>query len=140
MARLLGKWEGRVSLEGRGICLLTLNLRSGKDPQSFAGASTFSCTGGLVPDGAEQRKDPTGLMTMAGRKLNYTSATFDGTAKDGGIVLAATDNIGVSETFQGCGMVSMTLKAFDENRLSVRWRESGQGGCTGGEMLLAHAQ
>jgi hypothetical protein len=37
-------------------------------------------------------------------------------------------------------MVSMTIKPFGDNRMSLRWQETGKGLCQGGEMLLAHAQ
>lgn len=137
MARLLGKWEGRESLGDRGICLLSLELRPGTDRQTYLGFSTFSCTGNALPGNS---KDPVGLGAMMRRKMNYTSASFSGTAEGEGIALRATDNIGVEEAEQGCGMASMTLKPFGDNRMSVRWQETGKGVCTGGEMLLAHAR
>ena len=77
---------------------------------------------------------------MYDRRLNYTSATLNGTARDGGIAFTATENFGVAEALQGCPMASMTLKPFGDNRMSVRWQETGKGVCTGGEMLLEHAR
>lgn len=137
LAKLLGNWQGRESLGGRGVCLLSLELKPGQDRQNYAGFSTFACTGNAVPGTS---KDPVGLGTMMQRAINTTSASFSGTVQEGGIALRATDNIGVDEAAQGCAMVSMTLKAFGDARLSVRWQESGKPECTGGEMLLTHAR
>jgi hypothetical protein len=140
LTKLLGKWEGRVSLADRGVCHLSLELGPGSDRQGFQAFSTFACPGNLLSGGDQARKDPAGLETMMSRAINTTSASFSGKAEDGGIVLHALDNVGVSEAFEGCDMVSMTLKTFGENRMSVRWQETGKGVCTGGEMLLAHAR
>ena len=137
LAKLLGNWEGRESLGGRGVCHLLLELRPGSDRQTYSGFSTFACTGNALPGNS---KDPVGLGTMMQRAMNYTSASFSGTVEGGGILLRATDNIGVEEAAQGCAMVSMTLKPFGDNRMSVRWQETGKAVCTGGEMLLAHAR
>jgi hypothetical protein len=92
--------------------------------------------GNVLPGSA---KDPVGLAETVRRGINTTSASFSGTAQQGGIVLHALDNVGVSEALQGCDMVSMTLKPFGEGRMSVKWQDTGKDLCAGGEMLLGHA-
>jgi hypothetical protein len=137
LVKLLGRWQGAESLPNRGLCTLTLELRQGETPGSFSGFSTLGCMGN-VPTGSA--KDPMALAEAVRRGIDPTSASFSGTAEGGGIALRATDNIGVSQALQGCDMASMTLKPFGDNRISVRWRETGQAVCAGGEMLLGHAR
>lgn len=136
LAKMLGKWGGAESLPNRGMCNLMLELRPGSDHQGFSAFSTLGCLANLPGDS----KDPAGLAERVRRSINPTSASFSGAAGSDGIVLHAIDNIGVSESLQGCDMVSMTVKPFGEGRMSVRWQETGNGVCTGGEMLLARAQ
>jgi hypothetical protein len=121
------------------MCTVGLTLQPGSDPQSFSAFSTLVCMGNFLPGHEDYNKDPVGLAEMARRITNPTSASFSGTAQNGGIALRATDNIGVSEAIQGCDMVSMTLKPFGDNFLSVKWQDTGKAFCAGGEMLLARA-
>jgi hypothetical protein len=137
VAKLIGKWEGGQWLTDRGVCHLSLELRPGNDRQSFSAFSIVGCTGSALPGNS---KDPVGFSNMMRPAMNPTSASFSGTAQGDGVALRATDNIGVAEAVEGCDMVSMTLKPFGDNRMSVRWQDTGKPVCKGGEMLLEHAR
>ena len=135
LRKLAGKWQGGAELN-RGWCRLWVELRPGADPNSFSAFTTFSCNKLPLANGG----NAAAIAEAMRRALNPTSASFSGTEEGGAIVLHATDNIGVGEAFQGCDMASMTLKPFGNSGLTARWQESGQGVCTGGEMLLVRAQ
>jgi hypothetical protein len=138
LSRMLGKWEGIGHSSDRGICLLELEVRPGPEEHGYQVFSTLSCAPGSAREEARLRTDRAGFMAALKGTLNYTSASFSGRAQDGGMVLGAMDNMGVIEG--GCYMASMTLKAFGDARLSVRWQETGNPPCAGGEMLLTHAR
>jgi hypothetical protein len=114
--KLLGIWEGKTSLEGRGNCSLKFEMR--KHFEKFAGYSTLTCPG-------QQR----------GPALNAEAAILSGVAEKG-IVKLNVDKVVDSDT-HNCPPTTFTLTPFGSTQLAAEWQEQG---CSGGHALLTRTK
>jgi hypothetical protein len=110
--KLLGIWEGKTALEGRGNCSVKIELRKHFD--RFAGYSTLTCPG-------QQR----------GPALNAEAAILSGVAEKG-IVKLNVDKV-VDSDAHNCPPTAFTLTPFGSSQLASEWQETN---CSGGHALL----
>jgi hypothetical protein len=114
--KLLGIWNGKTSLEGRGNCSLTFELR--QHFQKFAGYSTLTCPG-------QQR----------GPALNAEAAILSGAAEQGTIQFKLDKVVDTDQ--YGCTPTAFTLRGFGSTQLAADWKEQG---CSGGHALLTRTR
>lgn len=127
-AAVLGFWSGNAVLEGRGYCMLQLELH-GKDVSQIAGYFTLSCDYGVLFGNA--RTDP--AHSAIGR-MDPETAVLTGTPETG-FYRFTVDRV-LNPDVNGCGPSSFTATPFGNNRLAAEWQEPT---CKGGHIILVRA-
>jgi hypothetical protein len=137
---LLGQYVGREMLsEGRGTCVLRLELRRSNKAGEFSGFSNLVCAPLLAEVIAENRKSPRGRAVDARNKAaNPTLATLSGTAVDGSIRMHAVKNFGVRDARNGCAVTTLNVTPGGTNTIDVDWQESLEptGVCRGAQIQM----
>jgi hypothetical protein len=139
--KFLGTWYGFVALP-RGNCSLTVTVSASHDtPHPLAGFSNLSCTQTPLEMLANAKRQTIAeSLVEAAKKLNPTSAILAGDfQQDGSVKFDTTKNIGVTEVSKACSISAMTLTPFAA-QMAVEWKESQQGDCQGGQMILSRGQ
>jgi hypothetical protein len=111
--KLLGIWEGKTAIEGRGNCALKFELRQSPDVR-LAGFSTLNCQ----PLRGNVSADP-------------ETAILSGAANKGSFQFRVDKVVGPDRN--GCAPMAFTLTPFGVNQLAAEWQEQG---CPGGHAIL----
>lgn len=145
LARFLGIWVGNVAIPNRAAanrpaaCMLRLEVRDSHDKDHpFAGFSTLSCAPSMFEmlDKRARHETPAGMVDDMMKQMNPTDAILAGSLAGGSVQFQVQKNVGVAEASNGCPMSSMTITPFGAEQLDVDWKESQQGSCQGGELLV----
>ena len=145
LARFLGIWVGNVAIPNRAApnrpaaCMLRLEVRDNHDKDHpFAGFSTLSCAPSMFEmlDKRARHETPAGMVDDMMKQMNPTDAILAGSLAGGSVQFQVQKNVGVAEASNGCPMSSMTITPFGAEQLDVDWKESQQGSCQGGELLV----
>jgi energy-converting hydrogenase Eha subunit F len=138
LAKFLGTWQGGVALK-RGTCSFKLDVRDSHDKDNpFAGFSSLSCAPTMLEmlhKSTSHKQTPAGMVDDMMKQTNPTTAILEGSLVNGSVQFQAQKNFGVTEISNGCAMNSLTLIPFAE-QMEADWKESQQGICQGGQMLL----
>jgi hypothetical protein len=136
--KFVGTWNGFVALP-RGNCTLSVTVSASHGTPHPANAfSTLSCTQTPLEMLANAKKQTIAeSLVVAANKMNPTSAILAGDLQqDGSLKFDTTKNIGVTEVSKACSISAMTLTPFAA-QMAVEWKESQQGDCQGGQMILS---
>jgi hypothetical protein len=124
-------------LPDRGSCTLKLELRPNDTQNSVKAYSSLACGHTVIDEIARGHKMTSAEMTKNFMKAaNPTSAILSGSIANGTIQLQAEQNFGVNAVSDGCDMASMTLTPFATNQVIADFKESQQGRCQGGQIVL----
>jgi hypothetical protein len=138
LTKFLGTWQGGVAIK-RGTCSLTLAVRDSHDKDHpFAGFSTLSCAPTfleLLDKRGSRKQTPAGMISDMTKQMNPTTAILQGSLVNDAVQFQAKENFAVAQIDDGCAMSSLTLIPFAEQMQAV-WKESQQGICQGGQLLL----
>ena len=133
----LGKWQGAAALPDRGSCTLRLELRPSDTQNSVKAYSSLACGHTVIDEMAKGHKMTSAEMTKNFMKAaNPTSAILSGSIANGTIQLQAEQNFGVNAVSDGCDMASITITPFATNQVIADFKESQQGRCQGGQIVL----
>lgn len=133
----LGKWQGAAVLPDRGTCALKLELRPNDTQNPVKAYSSLACGHTVIDEIAKGHKMTNAEMTKNFmRAANPTSAILSGSVTNGTIQLQAEQNFGVNAVSNGCDMVSITITPFASNQVIADFKESQQGRCQGGQIVL----
>jgi hypothetical protein len=134
---IAGKWQGAAVLPDRGSCTLKLELRPNDTQNPVKAYSSLACGHTVIDEIAKGHKMTSAEMTKNFMKAaNPTSAILSGSIANGTIQLQAEQNFGVNAVSDGCEMASMTLTPFATNQVIADFKESQQGRCQGGQIVL----
>jgi hypothetical protein len=136
--KFIGTWNGFVALP-RGNCTLMVTVSASHGtPHPVAAFSNLSCTQTPLEMLANAKKQTIAeSLVEAAKKMNPTSAILAGDLQqDGSVKFDTTKNIGVTEVSKACSISAMTLTPFAA-QMAVEWKESQQGDCQGGQMILS---
>lgn len=138
---VLGQYFGHEMLAGRGGCRLELELRRSREKESeFAGFTNLVCMPTLTELRAENNRGGRGIAAdVRSKAANPTVATLTGAAVDGSIRLHAVKNFGVRDARQGCELTSLSVTPLsgNGNTVAVEWRETQEGFCQGGQIVMS---
>lgn len=85
-------------------------------------------------DKGSRKKTPAGIISDLTKQMNPTTAIVQGSLVDA-VQFQAKENFAVTQIDDGCAMSSLMLIPFAEQMQAV-WKESKQGLCRGGQLLL----
>ncbi len=136
---LTGSYDGTVNLPSKGQCKLGFSFKADEHKAGiYRGASELACFN-MLDFVKHSQRGPTGPLPNV--TLNPTSATFEGQAKDGELLMKATENIIPPGTYKACEMVSISLKPFPmDKKISAKWEEvkkPDSDTCDGGAVILS---
>ena len=126
---LAGIWRGRAAMPGRGICMLTIELREDA-PGHFTGFSTLGC-GNFGPLMSKQDRNPAAATL---NRMSPAAVIVSGAMENGAIHLTVEKML--STNSNGCAATSFILTPFAA-QLAAEWQE---GACQGGRILLGRAK
>ncbi len=136
----LGFWQGDLHIDGRGMCRLHVEVKDNHSHEHpLAGYSTLSCAPLPIEIMANKQsgaKNPTEAILQLADDMSPTYAVLPGNIQNDALVLAADKNIGVAQKKDGCPMTALTLTPFATGQMVGDWKESQQGSCQGGQMML----
>jgi hypothetical protein len=138
LSKFVGTWQGTIPIPNRGTCNLKIEIKDSADKDHpLDGYSTLSCMASMLDLMAKkQDQTPAGVVAAMTNQINAsTSAILAGTLQNGAVQFIASKNIGVNGLNGGCPMASITITPFAE-QLAAEWKESQQGPCQGGQMLM----
>jgi hypothetical protein len=124
LARLVGIWQGRTAIQGRGVCVMRFELRP-KDETKFSGFSSLTC----ISNGPLVAKP--NLATVTLNQTDPEAAIMTGSIDHGSIKFHVDTVAGVDSS--GCTPTSFTLMPFGLMRAAAEWKEAS---CAGGHIIL----
>ena len=142
LAKFIGTWQGNATLPGRKeMCMFKLEMRQSHEKASeFSGYSSLSCAPSmleLLGQARDKNKaNAATMMDIMGKDMNPVSAIMTGIPANGSIQFRVDKNIGVDEVSNGCPLVSLSATNFGSDQIEVDLKESQQGACQGGQMLM----
>ena len=90
----------------------------------------------LLDKGESGKQTPAGMIDYMAKQMNPTSAILAGARSGDSVQFEVQMNVGVKELRHGCGMSSLSIAPFGTNQVAVDWKESQQGLCQGGQIVL----
>lgn len=128
--QLLGVWQGRTAVVGRGYCDMRFEFRlKDQQPDLLSGFTSISCfsntplTGVKNPDARAESVDRT----------NPEAAIFTGDVKDETTFVFHNAQV-VDNDSSGCKPSAVTLIRFGASGLAAKWEEDAP--CHGGAVML----
>jgi hypothetical protein len=125
-SRLVGFWDGKGKVEGRGYCDLRIELQE-PEPGLFAGYPRFSCLDYSPQNDAKLRS---GVAAAVAYEPNPNTAVLSGTVENGTLRFKVEKVLGNNN----CAVTSFMLTPSGTNLLGAEWQQQG---CPVGKMLLA---